>query len=80
MDATSSIRDYVELQVDFLLSLHPSVFIKNDRKRAGMTGQMYMKRWERAEVIKMNDCQIACIAGVVAVPVERGKLSWRGWW
>ena len=30
MDVTASIREYVELQVDFLLSVHPSVFKKND--------------------------------------------------
>ena len=28
-DVTSSIREYVELQVDFLLSVHPSVFKKD---------------------------------------------------
>ena len=30
INVTASIREYVELQVDFLLSVHPSVFKKND--------------------------------------------------
>ena len=36
-DVASWIREYVELQVNVLVSLHPSVFKKNDRQGAGMT-------------------------------------------
>ena len=36
-DAEFSIREYVKLQVEFLVSVHPSVCKKNDRQGAGMT-------------------------------------------
>ena len=53
-DVTSSIREYVELHGNCLLSGHPSVFKKNDREGAGMTRAEVPQRWKRVEVMKIQ--------------------------
>ena len=79
-DITSSIREYVELQVDFLLSLHLRVFKKNGRVLA-RPGQRYPKTMKTSREYQDPRMSVRLlwkgIAADVEVPMGRGKLRWR---